>query len=125
MSNLEIHAQEELKRAGLFDKDSDYGGMLGESTMKLIKVFADEGHSGFSAHMQIEIFSRLAAFKTLTPLTNDPSEWVNVSGYGSKDSAPLWQNKRDGSYFSNDGGITGYSVDDKERKIITFGNPKP
>lgn len=110
MGNLEKHARYELERAGLFDKDSDYGGMLGESTLKLIKVFAEEGHSGMSAAMQVEIFRRLASFKPLSPLTNSPDEWVEVSD-------KVWQNKRSSDCFSNDGGKTYYSVDDKERKI--------
>ena len=112
MSNLEKHAEYELRRAGLFDKDSDYGGMLGESTMKLIKCFAEEGHSGFSAHMQVDIFRRLASFKTLTPLTDSPEEWVEVS-------EKVWQNKRSSDCFSSDGGKTYYSVDDKDRAIKT------
>lgn len=29
MSNLVKHAERELFRAGLFDKDADYGGMIG------------------------------------------------------------------------------------------------
>ena len=113
------HAERELRRAGLFDEDSDYGGMLAESTMKLIKTFAEEGHSGNSAHMQVEIFSRLASYKTLTPLTDDPEEWMNVAEYQSPDSPAIWQNRRDSSCFSNDGGKTYYSIDDKDRKIKT------
>jgi hypothetical protein len=114
---LVAHAEYELRRAGLFDKDSDYEGMLGEATMRLVKVFAEEGHSGFSAHLAIQLFSKLASFKTLTPLTDNPEEWNDVSGYGSIDHAPMWQNKRQSSCFSNDGGKTYYDVDDKERII--------
>ena len=87
--------------------------------MKLIKVFSEEGHSGMSAQIQVELFSRLARFKTLSPITNDPAEWMEISEevMGKKG---VWQNKRDRSWFSEDGGKTGYSVDDKERKIKTF-----
>ena len=120
MSNLEEHAKYELERAGLFDKDSDYGGMLGESTMKLIKCFAEERHSGMSASMQIEIFVRLARFKNLSPITNSPDEWIEIS----ESPDPLFQNKRDGSLFSTDGGKTGYSVNDEKREIKTFQSAK-
>ena len=34
MSTIE-HAKQELKAAGLYDSDSDYGGMLAEAVMKL------------------------------------------------------------------------------------------
>lgn len=78
MSNLEQFAKEELTRAGLFDEDSDYGGMLGHAVMKMVKVFADEGHSGFSASMAVAAFSKLVRFEPLTPLTGDDDEWGEV-----------------------------------------------
>jgi len=115
MSNLVDHAERELKLAGLFDKDSDYGGMLGDSTMKLIKAFADEGHSGMSASIQRSLFAKLANYENLTPLTDNPDEWMNVSNLGTDGSPALWQNTRCSACFSNDGGKTYYSVDDKER----------
>ena len=68
MSNLVKHAEFELKKAGLFDKDSDYDGQLGEATLELIKVFADQGHSGMSANMVRELFRKLSSFEPLTPL---------------------------------------------------------
>lgn len=116
-SNLERHAEFELKRAGLFDEDSEYGGMLGHSTMKLIKVFAEEGHSRMSASIQMYLFKRLAMFKMLTPITNNPDEWMDVSHMGGPDGKPVFQNKRDSSCFSNDGGKTYYSVDDKNGEV--------
>lgn len=79
MSNLETFAKDELTRAGLFSKDSDYGGMLGDAVMKMIKVFADEGHSGYSASMAINVFERVARFEPLTPLTGEDDEWNEVS----------------------------------------------
>jgi hypothetical protein len=112
MSNLEKHAEYELERAGFFKEDRMYGSMLGHSTMKLIKVFASEGHSGYSASIQVELFKRLASFKPLTPLTDSPEEWVEVSD-------KVWQNKRSSDCFSSDGGKTYYSVDDKDRAIKT------
>jgi len=38
-NNLIKHAKEELTRAGMFDKDSTYGGMLADAVMELLKVF--------------------------------------------------------------------------------------
>ena len=35
MSNLELHAKKEMEIAGLFKKDSDYGGMLGDAVALL------------------------------------------------------------------------------------------
>lgn len=119
MSNLIRHAEEEMRRAGLYDKDSDYGGMIPEAVMKLVRALASEGHSGGSHAITMAIFNQVANFKTLTPITSDPTEWNNVAderqpGGGKK---PIFQNRRDPAMFSNDGGKTYYSVDDKDRKI--------
>lgn len=92
MSNMADFARDELNRAGLFDKDSDYGGMMGEAVMKMIEQFAEEGHSGSSAAMAIAIFEKLVRFEPLTPLTGEDDEWVDVSEYGY--GSPCWQNKR-------------------------------
>ena len=48
-STLVTYARDELQRAGLFDEDSDYGGMLGEGALELVKLFSTQGHSGMSA----------------------------------------------------------------------------
>lgn len=118
--SLVKHAEFELRRAGLFDKDSDYGGMLAEAVMKLIETFSAEGHSGFSAEMCTSIFERLSRYRVLTPLTNNPEEWMLVGQNTPDGSVPVFQSTRDSSFFSNDGGKTGYSVDDRERKAVTF-----
>ena len=113
-SSLLKFSRGELKRVGLFDKDSDYGGMLGESTMKLMECFCKEGHSGYSAQLQVELFTRLASWHPLSELTNDPTEWQEVGT--ERDCTPLWQSRRSPDCFSKNGGRTYYSVDDKKRK---------
>lgn len=109
MSNLVNHAKKELKLAGLFDKDSDYDGMLGETVLELVKVFAKQGHSGFSAFQTLKIFNIVADFKNLTPIGSDKDEWMNVSEMSND---KLWQNKRRGTTFSRDAGKTWYDIDD-------------
>ena len=89
-------AREELKRAGLFDKDSDYGGMMGEAVMKMIEQFASEGHSGFSASMAVNLFQRLARYEPLTPLTGEDDEWMDTCG--------TMQNRRCFSVFKDEDG---------------------
>ena len=108
-SNLVLHAKEELELAGLFDKDSDYDGMLGEAVLELIRVFAKQGHSGFSAHQTLKIFNTVASFKPLTPIGTSKDEWVDQS---EASGCPMWQNKRRGSTFSRDAGKTWYDIDD-------------
>lgn len=65
MSELLNHANSELKRVGLFDKDSDYDGMIGEAVSELISTFAEQGHSGMSAMMTRELFYKLSNFETI------------------------------------------------------------
>lgn len=99
----------ELEKAGLFDKDSDYGGMIGESIMELMECFSKQGHSGYSAMMVSYLFHQLVSGKTLSPLTSDPDEWMDVSEMSQE---PMWQNTRKYSCFSRDGGKTWYDLDD-------------
>lgn len=113
MSNLVKHAEEEMRRAGLYSPDADYGGMIPEAVMKMVKCLADEGHSGMSHALTMEIFNRVANFKTLTPLTDDPSEWMSVSDYYPPNNPPVWQNRRQSSCFSEDGGKTYHNIDEK------------
>lgn len=108
-SHLTQHAETELRKAGLYDKNSDYGGMLAPAVMNMVYVFAAEGHSGFSANLAIDLFSTVARYKTLTPLTSDPDEWMDVTCGQEKRQ---WQNKRDPRCFSDDGGKTWYNYED-------------
>lgn len=96
MSALD-HARRELELAGMFDADSDYGGMMGKAVLKLMEIFAYQGHSGFSASMAVALFRRLAAFKPLTPITDEPDQWEPSPG----DDSGLLQHKRYSSVFKD------------------------
>lgn len=118
MSNLVMHAESEMRRAGLFGKDSDYDGMIAAAVMKLVRVHAEEGHSGMSHALTLQVFNRVVNFKTLTPITNLPGEWSEVG----KDMMPgcemtCWQNKRTSSLFSHDGGRTYYDIDEEQPRF--------
>ncbi len=54
--NYREFAKKYLEHVGAFDKDGNYGGMLGESVMALVNVHSEQGHSGTSAEMVNEIF---------------------------------------------------------------------
>lgn len=97
MSNLVEHARRELELSGV---DNDiYGDMTSKAVLELVEVFSKQGHSGMSAGLVLTLFSKVARFENLTPLTNDPAEWSPVG-------EDLWQNNRDSSCFSRDGGKT-------------------
>jgi len=104
------HARKELEIAGLFDKDSDYDGMLGEAVIELLELFAKQDHSGMSAAMVRELFSRLSNFEQLTELTDNPDEWMDVSEFATEEK--LWQSNRNPGCFSSDGGKTYWNIDD-------------
>lgn len=105
-SNLAGHAWDELDRAGLFAEDGDYGGMTGRAVMELVEVFAEQGHSGMSASIVIDLLRKVLAFEPLSPLTDDPAEWMEFTD-------GLWQSRRQGQAFSKDGGKTYRLQDDR------------
>ncbi len=110
MSPLVAHADYELKLAEIDQEDADYGGMLYRAVMELIKVFAKQGHNGFSAMRTLQLFNQVAFYKNLFPLGKTKDEWIDVSEVIGK---PCWQNKRNPRFFSETAGETWYNVDDK------------
>jgi hypothetical protein len=116
--SLVEHAEREMKLIGLDKKDAVYDGMLYDAVMELVKVFAEQGHSGMSAGRTLFLFDKVARFKNLSPLTNSPNEWMEVSDYAGPEQKGVWQNRRDSECFSNDGGKTYYNLNERE-KIIT------
>ena len=90
MSNLVNHAKRELELVG--EDPETIEGLL-----KVIQAFADMGHSGGSAAVAVPMINDLLQFKNLTPLTNDPEEWIEVGD-------DIWQNRRNPEAFSKDGG---------------------
>jgi hypothetical protein len=119
------YARAELRRAGLYDTDGDYGGALGPAILGVVKTFAAEGHSGFSAGIALAALEKLLRFQPLTPLTGADDEWNEV-GDG------MWQNKRcghvfrdaDGSAYDLDGIVfrdgTGTYTNSASRTPVTF-----
>jgi hypothetical protein len=83
---------------------------LADSILKMIDAWSEVGHSGGSAMWTREIVHKLLGYEALTPTTNDPDEWEDVSEING---SPMWQNKRDSRNFSKDGGKTWFNIDDK------------
>lgn len=91
MSNILEHAKRELDLIGMTaDNEEEMNRMMREHILKMIQVFADEGHSGFSANYAVNILSKLLKFEPISPLTGDDSEWTELD-YGSD---MKYQNKR-------------------------------
>lgn len=110
MSDLMNFAKSEMKLAGISKTTQ-------KQVMEMMEAFAEEGHSGASAHYTLaamrprtnveRIFKKLASFTPLTPLTGKPSEWMLVTDQPKK----LYQSKRCASLFKEGG--RAYDIDDK------------
>jgi hypothetical protein len=96
---LRDFAERELTAAGYDPNDTDdsINKMMREAVLDLIDTFSDQGHSGFSAPYAIDLFSTLAKWEPLTPLTGADDEWTEVSD-------GLWQNKRCSHVFKGEDG---------------------
>lgn len=102
MSNLVNHAKRELDLIG---EDP----WMSQGLLTVIQAFADMGHSGGSASAAIPILNDLLQFKNLTPLTDNPDEWMNVTN-------DVWQCVRNSEAFSQDGGKTYYLLSEGRRQ---------
>lgn len=113
MSNLHEHALTEFKAAGWLNDSGEYTdemqGLICTHVLKLMDIFAEEGHSGSTAPYAINMFKKLAMFKPLTPLTGADDEWTDVSAYSDD---PRYQNKRLSSVFKDEDGQA-YDIEGK------------
>ena len=108
MSNYDSHAWQEFRAAGWVDENNKFNDEMQEAicshVLKLLEVFAEEGHSGSSAPYALNVFDTLARFKPIAPLTGEDWEWVDVSEYGVHTDGPLYQNKRCSHVFKDRNG---------------------
>lgn len=109
-SNLVKHARHELNLIGEEPAVIDW-------YIRVIKSYASFGHSGGSAWATTSVLEELLRFRPLTELTDDPEDWIHIAEEMAG-QANLWQNRRDGRCFSNDGGKTYYNVDNNDPNII-------
>jgi hypothetical protein len=102
------HAWNEFITAGWCNEAKDFNDEMQEDicmhVLKLLKVFSGEGHSGTPAPYAINLFSTLANFKPLTPLTGEDWEWNDVSEFNGLEDSPLYQNKRCRRVFKDNTG---------------------
>ena len=103
MSNLVDHARKELALLGEEPDTIDW-------FCRVVEEFASYGHSGGSASVCIPMLNELLQFKNLTPLTDNPDEWLY---HGPDYGGPIWQNIRNSEAFSKDGGKTYYLLSER------------
>lgn len=92
------HAMTEFRAAGWTDENGKFDcsmqEMLCNQVMELLALFASHGHSGSSAPYAIDLFTKLAKFEPIIPLTGEDFEWNDV-GNG------MFQNKRCSHVFKS------------------------
>lgn len=112
--NLVNHAKRELALIGMYESDEEMNNAMSENILELLEVFSNQGHSGFSASYCIQMFSKLASFEVIAPITGDDSEWTDVSDFSDTERTKLFQNKRASNVFKEiaaDGTVTCYQSD--------------
>jgi hypothetical protein len=96
-SNYETHARRELKAAGFDDsKEEGPNKWIQENVLELLRAFSKQGHSGHSAPYCISLFTKLASFEPLVPLSGADEEWCEVM-------PGTFQNKRCSHVFKQQG----------------------
>lgn len=100
------HAKRELKTLGA---DEDMIQIFVKTIEKILEV---EGYPLDRAETNSWL-GDLLNLKLLSPITEDPAEWVLDDGYGTE----TWGNLRDPNCLSHDGGVTYYSTKDKYRIV--------
>lgn len=117
MSELGEHARHELELVGEEPEVIDW-------YVKVVETFAEFGHSGPSAEYTTRVLEQLLRFKNLTPLTDNPEEWMDISRY-TEQGTPLWQSLRNSGAFSSNGGKTYHLMGEEEYiEHKTMPNPK-
>ena len=109
MNNYEKHALTEFRAAGWVDEDGKFNDemqeMICNHVMKMIEVFAEEGHSGSTAPYAISLFKKIASFEPITPLTGEDWEW--------HDTGHNYQNMRASRVFKDYDSDRAYDIDGK------------
>jgi hypothetical protein len=98
MSNLLEHAKRELSLAGFDVDDNSYMNLCAKNALDLIEVLEKGKHSGMSVEITLDLFEKLARWKTLSPLTNDPEEWSDIGDVIEH----TYQSKRNPTCFTTD-----------------------
>lgn len=132
-SNLEIFAENELNIILSKCEDEEAIEMqrhINNDIMQMVQVFADQGHSGFSANYAINLLQKLLRYEPITPLTGADEEWTKLdynddTTYQNKRCPRIFKNADgkaydvEGKIFSDDGGKSWYTCKDS-RVYIEF-----
>lgn len=107
MTNMKTYAIDELTRIGMYGSDDEMNDMMCEHILKMVDVFAEEGHSGFSAEYATSILQKLLRFEPLSPLTGEDDEWneVDTEVYQNKRLSRVFKEGKDGQAYDIHGKV--------------------
>jgi hypothetical protein len=127
-SELVHFARQELARISKDDVGMQDG--MNKHILGMVKLFSDEGHSGFTAGYAISVLNRLLRYLPLSPIEDTAEDWNEVSPgvFRHKRCSKVFKDKnkfngraynREAKIFSNDGGESWFS-DSNSREVIEF-----
>lgn len=126
-SGLVSFAEDEFKILGWDKSDDEMQKEVCKDLIELLTVLSKQGHSGFSINYVLSLFTKLANFKPLSPLTGEDSEWNDVGTYHdqSGNEIKLFQNRRCSSVFKDSKDSRAYDINldtsgDSDKKYISF-----
>lgn len=101
MSNIKTYAIDELTRIGMYGSGDEMNAAMCDHILKMVDVFAEEGHSGFSAEYAIGILQKLLRWQPLSPLTGEDDEWIeNEDGpFQNKRCSRVFKDRKDGQAY--------------------------
>lgn len=110
MSNLVNHAKAEFRAAGWCDENGKFNDemqhFMCDQVIELLTIFGEHGHSGSSAPYAIDLFSKLAKFKPIAPLTGEDWEWTDVDHvFQNKRASNVFKDKETGECYDIDGKV--------------------
>lgn len=116
-------AKRELDIIGLTENSEDMDLEMRKDILDIIELFANQGHSGFSASYLNSILPKLMKYQPLSPLTGEDDEWTDVTSFGDD---PVLQNKRcysvfkgkDGKFWHNEA-VKYYYEEDGEKVFLS------
>lgn len=104
-SNMELWAEEEIRiacereRGGTSEDEWDYGVACYESALKAFRSLAEDGHSGMSIGITLNILNRLVKGQPLTPIADTDDVWEEC--VGGRASCTTYQCRRMSSLFKD------------------------
>lgn len=106
-SNMELWAEEEIRiackreRGNTSENEWDYGVACYESALKAFRSLAEDGHSGMSIGITLDILNKLVKGQALTPIDGVDDVWEERGTYLSGANYTTYQCRRMSSLFKD------------------------